>query len=65
MMWKMLKKLLPSKHFLKGMGSVFDLSGSCYSEDIQRILNRTDAEAIASDWESVGNSFRKVLRNLK
>lgn len=54
----MLRKI---KAFFKGMGSVLNLSGNYYYAEHQRILNRTDAEALASDWEAIGRDFRKVM----
>ncbi len=39
--------------FLEGAASVFDLFGVLPSE-ADRILARSDAEAIASDWRAVG-----------
>lgn len=60
---KMLRRIKAffNSPFFKGMGSVLNLSGNYYSEEHQRILNRTDAEALASDWEAVGRDFRKAL----
>ena len=45
--------------FLNGMGSVLDLSGS--SDSLDWILNRSDEEAIRSDWEAVGESLSEAL----
>ena len=39
------------------MGSVLDLSGS--SDSLDWILNRSDEEAIRSDWEAVGEIFKR------
>ena len=45
--------------FLNGMGSVLDLSGS--SDSLDWILNRSDEEAIRSDWEMVGENLWDAL----
>jgi len=39
--------------FLRGAASVFDIFGALPTE-ADRILARSDAEAVASDWRAVG-----------
>jgi hypothetical protein len=43
------------------MGSVIDISGNYYPEDIERILRRSDKDVLSSDWEAIGRDFRRVL----
>ncbi len=45
--------------FLNGMGSVLNLSGN--SDSLDWILERSDGDAIRSDWEMVGDSLWDAL----
>jgi hypothetical protein len=55
--------------FLNGLASIAEgMASICIFplelEDdpkIQEILNRSDAEAFAADWEAIGEDFRKVI----
>ena len=48
--------------FLRGAASVFDLFGVLPSE-ADRILARSDAEALASDWRAVGMDLYHAMKN--
>lgn len=48
------------KNFLRGLGSSFSLYQP-RSERMKKILEQTDAEAIASDWQAVGDGIRVQL----
>ncbi len=62
-MKKNLKTIVNS--FLRGFGSVLDISGISYKTNIQKYTSKTDAEAIASDWRAVGDDMRKAMGNYK
>lgn len=46
--------------FLRGFGSVIDITGAGFrpSEPPKRM---TDGQALRSDWEVIGNDFRKAM----
>ena len=44
--------------FLKGMGSLLNLFPR------YDIKNKSDAEALASDWEAVGNDMKKAMQQI-
>jgi len=50
--------------FLRGMGS-FSLFGSPPDPETMRILEQTDTQAIAGDWQVVGDDLRKAMKYLK
>ena len=61
---KISKFLGNHSNFIRGMGSIVDLSGSSLIDkkySINKILNKTDKEALAEDWKIVGNDFKKVM----
>lgn len=46
--------------FLRGMARiVYPTIGRA---EIERIVSRTDREALAADWKAVGDDLRKVMR---
>ena len=45
---------LPKQSFLRGLASLMDFTGSEGQEFTDRILARSDAEAMRADWEAVG-----------
>lgn len=47
--------------FLRGIASTLDLFGTLYHDESMKILKRTDAEALASDWEAVGNNMKHAM----
>jgi hypothetical protein len=53
------------KNILKGMAQVFDLSGSLYHLRTRQILNTSDADKIASDWQRVGDDLRNATNQYK
>jgi len=53
------------KDFLYGATSVLDLSGSFGMERAREILRRSDAEALKSDWEVVGQDMWKAIEQLE
>lgn len=48
------------KDFLKGLASIFNIAGE--PNDIKFIKN--DADAIAADWEAVGQDLKSILFNI-
>jgi len=58
--------LFPKSSFLIGAGSVFSVAGNYYSSRFRSSLGDPDADAkaLASDWEAIGNDFRKVMSGL-
>jgi len=51
--------------FWRGFCSIFDISGVYHDNEIERILNTPDADALRSDWRAVGEDFEKVLNEQK
>ena len=59
------------KEFLKGFVSIFDITGRTYEysnrySDLDRYSNYSDGfaldrEALAGDWQRVGNDLRKTM----
>lgn len=47
--------------FLRGFLSCFDLFGNIRDPRIDELLNRTDAEALAHDWQMVGQDMRVAM----
>lgn len=45
---------LPKNSFLRGLASLMDFTGSESREFTDRILARSDADAMRADWEAVG-----------
>ncbi|MCY4064435.1 MAG: hypothetical protein OXG53_18865 [Chloroflexi bacterium] len=48
---------LPKHSFLRGLASLMDFTGSESREFTDRILARSDADAMRADWEAVGASL--------
>ncbi|WEK38101.1 MAG: hypothetical protein P0Y53_11390 [Candidatus Pseudobacter hemicellulosilyticus] len=46
---------------LRCIGSIFDLSGNSLSIDLPKDPAQADLEAIRSDWEAIGEDFRKII----
>lgn len=51
-----------SKHWLKGASTVLVLFPDTGTRMRKRFLERTDAEALASDWQRVGDDLRSAIR---
>jgi hypothetical protein len=51
------------QYFLRGMGmgSVLDIFGIMYDIHAMQILACTDAEALASDWQAIGDDIRNAI----
>ena len=45
---------LPKHSFLRGLASLMDFTGSESREFTEKILARSDADAMRADWEAVG-----------
>lgn len=48
--------------FLRGLASIGNLSGTIVRSDLD-FLDETDAEAIASDWQAVGDDLWAAIGN--
>ena len=48
---------LPKHSFLRGLASLMDFTGSESREFTEKILARSDADAMRADWEAVGASL--------
>lgn len=57
--------LFKLKHFIKGMPSAFDLSGSGYNPIMSPSFHETDIEALRSDWNAIGKDIGDAIDNLK
>lgn len=51
-----------SKHWLKGASTVLVLFPDTATRLRKRFLERTDAEALAGDWQRVGDDLRNAIR---
>lgn len=47
--------------FFMGMARAFDISGPFSSHEVDKILKRSDTEAIYSDWKAVGDDLYKAI----
>ncbi len=47
--------------FREGVARVFDFFGVQGSDRARAILERSDEDAIRSDWEAVGGDFRRAI----
>lgn len=56
---------LPPMGYLTGMGSVLNLRGDYFGDTIPENGPERDKRAIASDWQTVGDDIRQVLRALE
>ena len=61
-MFQKLKKLL-ERPFIRGYGSVLNCFGNSYKKPSDFILSKSDTEALASDWKSIGADFKSVLKS--
>ncbi len=52
---------LDKRDFLMGIGSAMNLCGNYYDEAQHSILDKTDVEALASDWKRVGQILRDYI----
>ena len=51
--------------FLRGMLSLFCPWLSWSHEETRRILNTSDADAVRSDWQAVGDDLRAAMRQFE
>ena len=51
--------LLPKNNFFVGLGSVLNLAGSYFEYNYSKSEKEADYKAIYSDWQNIGNDFRK------
>lgn len=49
-----------NKMFISGIGALFEPM-IVRKKRVDLILNKTDEEALRSDWEKVGNDIRKAM----
>jgi len=50
-------------NLLRGFGSILEIMPSSKIMNLPKI--KTDEEAIKSDWDSIGNDFKKVISKLE
>lgn len=48
------------KTWLLGIASILDFAGALRDPRVDDILSRSDAEALASDWQAVGDDMRRA-----
>ncbi len=53
------------RDFLLGMARVLDFGNTFRDPRVDEILERTDAEALRSDWQAVGDTLRQVAEQVK
>lgn len=51
--------LLPKNNFFVGLGSVLNIAGSYFEYNYSKSEKEADCKAIYSDWQNVGDDFRK------
>lgn len=49
--------------FVKGMGSILDLSSVQLNETINEICSKSDVEALGSDWRTIGKDLSITFKN--
>ena len=49
--------------FFMGVARAFDASGSFSRYEFNKILKRSDAEAIYSDWKAIGDDLHRVIEH--
>ncbi|MFZ1750355.1 MAG: hypothetical protein WAU01_09195 [Saprospiraceae bacterium] len=54
--------LFPRSSFLKGFGSVLNISGNYYEFDFSKSSLNADTKAIKSDWAIVGQDIREAAK---
>lgn len=47
--------------FIRGMARLFDFAGAMNKDAFHDILTRTNEDAIASDWKTVGNDMWNAM----
>ncbi len=52
--------LLNKRSFFSGMGTIFSLFGT-NSQSLSIDPEEMDSEAILSDWNAIGNDFKKII----
>lgn len=48
-------------YFLRGLASTLDIFGTLYHDEGMKIIQRTDAEALAQDWEAIGEDMEYAI----
>lgn len=54
--------LFPKRNFFTGLCSVFSLSGETAEFNTSNSGEEADLKALRSDWEMIGQDFRRVLK---
>jgi hypothetical protein len=75
-----IRKYLPSLSFIRGFGSIIDITGTYFMEDFDvsylmrkdltpqqqdALALRQDALALRGDWERVGGDLEKAIKKVK
>jgi hypothetical protein len=50
------------KAFWRGFGSIIDIFGTSYDQEIEDILSKTDEEALREDCEKVKSDFETAMQ---
>jgi hypothetical protein len=64
-MFKRTPKILSKFGFWQGAASTFDLFGRSFDPEVFALDERTDAEALASDWEAIGRDFEAAINQFR
>lgn len=56
---KRVKKFYTTSNFWSGFGSILNISGNYYPYVYEE---KSDSEALKSDWNAIGEDFKKVLQ---
>lgn len=54
-------QLFPRTGFVRGMGSVLNISGKYFQFNFSKSTAEADAKAIASDWGMVGQDLQHIM----
>jgi hypothetical protein len=52
---------LPKNNFFVGIGSVLNIAGAYFDYNYSKSEKESDFKAMHSDWQNVGNDFKKSL----
>lgn len=56
-------KYVAISSFIKGMGSILDITSIQSNEIIREISSKTDVELLSEDWRNIGKDLSFVLKN--
>ena len=59
------KSIYFMRSLIMGFGSLLAIGGSYYNSRLYDIVATSDADALRSDWKTVGMDFRKAIETIQ